>query len=475
MSRKNKAIEELLLAEEEQPYELPQNWVWTTIGEITTFVGSGSTPKGGSKIYQTQGIPFVRSQNVLRNKMSIADIVYISQDIHDSMKRTQMHGNETLLNITGASIGRSVKLKKELVPCNINQHVCALRFIDGINEELPQYWLNSPYLQKIINEWQIGVTRQALNFPQVKSLPIPLPPLKEQKRIAEKVQRLLSKIEEAMQLIKEAKETFEIRRAAILDKAFCGELTAKWREDNFVKINIESYDKVENGNYNIPENWLWVKLKDVCLKITDGTHHSPKSFPTGDFMYITAKNIKEDGIDLSNITFVNKEVHHEIYSRCDVKINDVLYIKDGATTGVATVNTIDEEFSLLSSVGVIRPNQELLDSYYLKYCLNSPRIKEYMLGNMSGIAIRRLTLKKIKESFIPLPPLSEQKRIVSILQNIEEKDSHFVKAIDLKDKLEIIKQSILSKAFRGELSTNDPNEESALELLKEIWFEKAGR
>lgn len=148
----------------EERYIIPKEWKWTTIGEITTFVGSGSTPKGGSDIYQTEGIPFIRSQNVLRNKMDIENIVYISEEIYSKMKRTQMCGEETLLNITGASIGRAAKLSINLIPCNINQHVCALRFVDNINKDLPQYWLNSPYIQKIIREWQIGATRQALNF-----------------------------------------------------------------------------------------------------------------------------------------------------------------------------------------------------------------------------------------------------------------------------------------------------------------------
>lgn len=101
--------------------------------------------------------------------------------------------------------------------------------------------------------------------------------------------------------------------------------------------------------------WKIVRLGDVCEKITDGTHHSPANGPVGDFMYVTAKNIKPWGLDLKNISYIDAKTHREIYARCDVRKNDILYIKDGATTGRAALNTLDEEFSLLSSVGVLRP------------------------------------------------------------------------------------------------------------------------
>ncbi|PDY52298.1 restriction endonuclease subunit S [Bacillus toyonensis] len=227
---------EIFTSSEEGPYQLPKEWKWTTIGEITSFVGSGSTPKGGSEVYQQKGIPFIRSQNVLRNEMSIDDIAYITEEIHSNMKRTHMHGNETLLNITGASIGRATKLKKELVPCNINQHVCALRFIDEINEELPQYWLNSWFLQKKINELQIGATRQALNFPQVKSLPFPLIPQEEQKEILRIMNDLLAK-ENELAILGDMDGEIDTLKQSILSKAFQGELgTDNPNEENAVEM-----------------------------------------------------------------------------------------------------------------------------------------------------------------------------------------------------------------------------------------------
>ena len=168
----------------------------------------------------------------------------------------------------------------------------------------------------------------------------------------------------------------------------------------------------EEKPFALPVGWEWVRLGSAAKKITDGTHHSPANFPTGDFMYLSAKNIKPWGIDLSSATFVPKAVHDEIYARCDPELGDILYIKDGATTGVLTVNPLREPFSLLSSVGVIKPSCGL-SSDYMALVMQSPFFYQAMRDGMSGVAITRVTLSKLADAKFPLPPLAEQSRIVS--------------------------------------------------------------
>ncbi|MDW0647080.1 restriction endonuclease subunit S, partial [Mannheimia haemolytica] len=143
--------------------------------------------------------------------------------------------------------------------------------------------------------------------------------------------------------------------------------------------------------FEIPESWVWVRLGDICLKITDGTHHSPPNIDKGDFLYITAKNIKKDGLDLSKISYVTKEIHNEIFSRCNPEKGDILYIKDGATTGVSIINTLNEPFSMLSSVALIKTSQEI-DNEYLNYVMNSHYFYNISIGSMSGTGIPRITL-----------------------------------------------------------------------------------
>lgn len=162
-----------------------------------------------------------------------------------------------------------------------------------------------------------------------------------------------------------------------------------------------------------------MSLGGVCLKITDGTHHSPPITSEG-VPYVTAKHIKPDGLKFfEKPWYISEESHREIYSRCDPKQGDVLYIKDGATTGVAAVNTYDFPFSMLSSVALLRPKPELCDSRFLCSWLNSPDSKERFTGMMGGAAIKRLTLAKIKTFKIPLPPLADQRRIADVLNRAE--------------------------------------------------------
>jgi type I restriction enzyme, S subunit len=164
--------------------------------------------------------------------------------------------------------------------------------------------------------------------------------------------------------------------------------------------------------FPIPSSWAWVRLPRVLKKLTDGTHHSPPNGPHGTFMYVTAKNIKTSGVLLDGITYVSKEVHNEIYSRCDPSFGDVLYIKDGATTGIATINQINEPFSMLSSVALLKPSEAIFNRYLL-WAMRSPFFYAETRGAMKGAAITRVTLSVMGASLLPLPPLAEQKRIVA--------------------------------------------------------------
>jgi type I restriction enzyme, S subunit len=197
--------------------------------------------------------------------------------------------------------------------------------------------------------------------------------------------------------------------------------------------------------------WPAVRLDDVCEKITDGTHHSPANSSAGDFKYVTAKNIKPWGLDLTDVTYVDGNTHREIYSRCDVRKNDVLYVKDGATTGRVALNTLDEEFSLLSSVGVLRPSEKVKPKY-LAYALQAPAVLDRMLGDMAGVAIRRLTIRKLKESTIPLAPLEKQGEIVA---EVETQFSRLDEAVAnlqrVRANLKRYESSILKAAFDGSL------------------------
>jgi len=177
--------------------------------------------------------------------------------------------------------------------------------------------------------------------------------------------------------------------------------------------------------------WETVTLSNVCKKITDGTHFSPQSFNEGEYKYITAKNIKTDGFDFSSLTYINELAHREIYDRCNPEYGDVLYIKDGVTTGIAQINSLYEEFSLLSSVALLKPNCELISSYYLRDVLNNPSMYLQIRANMGGAAITRLTVAKIKVICIPLPPLALQNRFADIVKQTDKTKFVLRKAVQI--------------------------------------------
>jgi type I restriction enzyme S subunit len=192
-------------------------------------------------------------------------------------------------------------------------------------------------------------------------------------------------------------------------------------------------------------------LSDACELITDGTHFSPASFDTGEFMYVTSKNVREGRLDLTDVTYVSRDVHNSIFSGCPVRLGDVLYVKDGANTGLAAINTIEQPFSMLSSVALIRPKERELDAKYLMHWLNSPHGRAQMLQNMSGAAIKRLVLTQIRRASIPLPPLDEQRRIAAIL---DQADDLRRKRKEALERLDGLLKAYFRKIF-GNTASND--------------------
>lgn len=267
--------------------------------------------------------------------------------------------------------------------------------------------------------------------------------------------------------------------------------------------HIEPFDEP----FNLPISWVWVRLADILTKLTDGTHYSPPNGPAGDFLYITAKNIKSDGVFLDNATYVSREVHEQIYSRCNPEPGDILYIKDGATTGVLTINNIEEPFSMLSSVALLKLPSTLFNRLIVEF-LRSPFFYGQMRSFMKGAAITRVTLKRMGPALLPLPPLAEQNRIVAkvdelmaLLDRLEstrtqrestrdrlttasltrlsatdttdkEFRAHARFALDnldhltcRPDQINTLRQTILNLAVRGKLVEQVPDDEPASQLL----------
>lgn len=386
-------LQQALVPAEEQPYEVPENWVWVRLESVASW-GSGGTPSRKHEEYYNGDILWIKTGELNNGWIYDTEEKITDEGLKKSSAKL-FPPYSVLIAMYGATIGKVAILG---VPATTNQAcACAVCNQSLLYMYLFYYCISQ---KNVFIEKGKGGAQPNISQIILKQHPIPFPPLSEQQRIVERIEELFAKLDEAKERLQEVADSFAVRKAAILHKAFTGELTKQWRWENGVS----------------DESWEEKKLEEVCSKITDGTHNSPTNSLSGEYMYVTAKNIKDTGIDLSNITYVTKEVHKEIYSRCDVIYGDVLYIKDGATAGIATINTLKEEFSMLSSVALIRTDLKLAKNEFVKDYLNYR--KKEILKNISGSAITRLTLSKIKDILIPLPTLPEQHEIVRLIDDL---------------------------------------------------------
>ena len=277
-------------------------------------------------------------------------------------------------------------------------------------------YLMSPYFVGYANQCSYGVKMPRLGTKDAQKALFPIPPIEEQRRIVAELNQLFEQIDRAEKAYNELSGPLSDRfRQLCLEKAIQGKLVPQLESEPPVEQIGKLIDKIP---FFIPYKWKWIQLKHATTKITDGTHHSPPSSSKGDFLYITAKNIKSSGVDLVNVTYVSKDIHEEIFKRCNPEPGDVLFIKDGATTGVVTINNLEKPFSLLSSVALLKVKREILLPEFLVHVLRSQYTRELIARQMQGTGIPRVTLKKLKELWIPIPPLNEQYRISKKLLNV---------------------------------------------------------
>lgn len=200
----------------EVPFELPLGWSWTRMGDITQKLGAGSTPKGGKSIYLSEGVKFIRSQNVWNNGLSLENVAMIPRTIHEKMSGTYVEQGDILLNITGASIGRSSVVLDDFDEGNVSQHVAIIRLVDKTIRGFIHVGIVSPFIQNQIMEAQVGISREGLSMNRLRDFMLPLPPLEEQKRIVAKVDQLMALCDELEMRIKMAQEDGEKITSAIV-------------------------------------------------------------------------------------------------------------------------------------------------------------------------------------------------------------------------------------------------------------------
>ncbi len=265
-----------------------------------------------------------------------------------------------------------------------------------------------------------------------------LPPLVEQKKIAE----VLSTVDKKIDLIdQKIAETVKLK-TGLMQKLFSEGVGVQDSDGNW-----QPHSEFQDSPFGkVPSSWALETLEQRLDVIKDGTHFSPKS-KEGPCKYLTSKNIRFGELDLTNISYISQEEHDRIYKGSPVKYGDILLTKDGANTGNAAINTLEEPFSLLSSVAYLRGSEKDVDHGYLLQLLLSPKGQSMMKSAMAGQAITRLTLKKIGAFVLPFAPIDEQNEIERILSTVDKKLQLLKKQ---KSETQQLKKGLMQKLLTGE-------------------------
>ncbi|MCX8046512.1 MAG: restriction endonuclease subunit S [Anoxybacillus gonensis] len=478
---KQKPIDELLkealVPEDEQPYQVPENWVWTWTGVVHEIV-TGSTPSKRNSEYYGGTFPFVKPGDLEQEDSIVEASEYLTDQ---GKKKNRIIPRHSTLVCCIGSIG---KVGFNLVECTTNQQINSLvPDKKAIYPKYTYYFSLSPVYQSLLKASSSSTTVSIINKSKMSKLKFVLPPLNEQKRIVDKIERLFAKIDEAKRLIEEVKESVELQWESILYKAFRGDLTEKWRSGSSI---IENADDVFNDiqkiykkrskedepeiipPYPIPQSWKWVKLGDI-VEINPSRKKFTDIADDQNCTFIPMPSVSDKTGEIENY---ETRKYGEVKKGYTFFLeNDILFAKitpcmENGKTAIAQ-NLINGFGFGSTEFHVIRTNH-YVNTKLIYYLLRSKKFRAEAKKEMTGAVGQQRVPKSFLENYlVPLPPKAEQDKIVELLDKLYFKESEIKSIESLEKELDSLRQSILSKAFRGELGTNDPNDEHAMELLKE--------
>lgn len=438
-------LEEVLVPVEKQPYEIPENWCWTSLSSVAEW-GAGGTPSRKKTDYYGGDIPWIKTGELNDDYIFDSEEKITEDAVINSSAKLFPIGS-VLVAMYGATIGKTAILG---IPATTNQACACARCNDSLENKYLFYYLRSQkdsFIAKGKGGAQPNISQDI-----IKSYPIPLPPLAEQKRIVERIEKLFAKLDEAKEKAQEVVATFEIRRAAILHSAFSGQLSSKWRNENGIQLlkdlfelgeitEIRSSKRVYKEDY-VEEGIPFFRSTEIVELYDYGT--------TTPNMYIT------------------REKYEEIKSEKGVPEEGNLLVTSVGTIGKTWITDGREFYYKDGNLTEVVKNEKL-DMRFLQYFIMSEGFKNQVIDTVSGSAYNALTIIKFKKIKIWVPDILEQQYIVDVLDKLIKGIIQSKEAAEaVIDNVEIMKKSILAKAFRGELGTNNSEEEPAIELLKGV-------
>lgn len=440
-------LQQALVPAEKQPYEVPENWVWVRLGEVNKYISKSVNPiSEPDKIFELYSVP-----SMVDNYPEI---------------------------IAGSDIGSSKQsvCKKDVLLCKINPRINRVwkvsQFTDNeliassewiiirnnhIDANYLMYCFQSKYFREFMlsNVSGVGGSLMRAQPKYVQTYPIPLPPLSEQQRIVERIEELFAKLDEAKERLQEVADSFAVRKAAILHKAFTGELTKQWRLENGVS----------------DESWEEKKGEDFFEYVTSGSRGWAKYYSDKGSIFVRMGNLNHGTIelDLSDIQYV--ELPDQVEGqRSKLQKNDIL-ISITADVGMIGLVREDMDAYINQHVALARPKNDLYAEFLAWYFVSDVGLQQ-MQNKQRGATKIGLGLQDIRSIILKIPTLPEQHEIVRLIDDLLARERAAQQATEQAlASIDLMKKSILARAFRGELGTNKASEASALELLRQVLAE----
>ena len=422
-------LAQALVPEEDQPYQVPENWGWVYFGALIELI-SGRDAALSECNNEGIGIPYILGASSIEN-----NAFSIERWIKEPQVVSQR--GDILLSVKG-TIGKLYIQQEELI--NISRQIMAIRPCYAIQLQYAYLFLMSvcEELREAGNGLIPGISRK-----DILEKAFPFAPIPEQQRIVDRIENLFAKLDEAKEKAQAVVDGFEDRKAAILHKAFTGELIG-----------------LSNGGL-IPLE----RIVEVIRIGPFGSALHKEDYVLGGVPVINPKHIVDQRIAPEEKVTVSEGKAEEL-SGYKLRAGDIIMGRRGEMGRSAPVSEKEEGW-LCGTGSLILRLKDGYDAKFYSQIIASHSSVRYLEENCVGSTMKNLNEKVIKNLPVPNYSISEQARIVTILSNIHEKQQQAKEAAEqVIDQIDTMKKSILSRAFRGELGTNDPNDESAVELLK---------
>ncbi|MCI7055960.1 MAG: restriction endonuclease subunit S [Selenomonas bovis] len=424
-----------LVPEEEQPYELPEGWEWVRLGGIAEIVRGGS-PRPIKSFLTTEdtGVNWIKIGDGERYGKYITSTA--QKIITTGMSKSRFVHSGTLLLSNSMSFGRPYILKID--GCIHDGWLAIFDYEKLFNQNYLYYLLCSPLLYNQFASKAAGAVVQNLNKDKVKASLVPLPPLYEQQRLVARIESLFVKLDAAKEKVQSVLDSHETRKAALLHDAFAGKLTAKWRREQGLSLNV----------------WRIEKLENLCEKITCGKTPKNDIAPQGEIPYLKVYNIVNDEIDFqSKPQYIPRDVHETKLQSSKLKPNDVVMnIVGPPLRKIAVIPDTYPEWNMNQAIVRFRPKADL-NYRFLYYALLNPETLDDVIQKTKGVVGQaNISITQSRNLKIKLPSLPEQQEIVRILDRLLAREQRARQAAEeTLAAIDRMKQSILARAFRGEL------------------------